>query len=261
MPQAKRKRNIWLKTNDVVAHTGDLVPYLTIDGNIGYLSAGIKTFSLSEECFAITDAFIKDADVSLVLNQDDGEESSDSTALAIDLEHVSMENVRFSMEQMALMFEVGRAEASALIDVGADCYTVRSIDVEDSDFGMGDFEITVGGLSGDVSVDLKNSIVSSGGLTVDIPDFQVDARLHETYFDMNEMRVTAKAEGSLAGLEFSLDADYGIDGNVTGPVDDFLADVDINVLPQTGITYPIDKKNLAQVSPSGTVNVKYGGAA
>lgn len=33
MPQAKRKRNIWLKTNDVVAHTGDLVPYLTIDGN------------------------------------------------------------------------------------------------------------------------------------------------------------------------------------------------------------------------------------
>lgn len=23
MPQAKRKRNIWLKTNDVVAHTGD----------------------------------------------------------------------------------------------------------------------------------------------------------------------------------------------------------------------------------------------
>lgn len=121
MPQAKRKRNIWLKTNDVVAHTGDLVPYLTIDGNIGYLSAGIKAFSLSEECFGITDAFIKDADVSLVLNQDDGEESSDSTALAIDLEHVSMENVRFSMEQMALMFDVGRDEASALIDVGADC--------------------------------------------------------------------------------------------------------------------------------------------
>ena len=23
MPQAKRKRNIWLKTNDVAAHTGD----------------------------------------------------------------------------------------------------------------------------------------------------------------------------------------------------------------------------------------------
>lgn len=109
MPQAKRKRNIWLKTNDVVAHTGDLVSYLTIDGNIGYLSAGIKAFSLSEECFGITDAFIKDADVSLILNPDDEEESSDSTAFAIDLEDVSMENVRFSMEQMALMFDIGIA--------------------------------------------------------------------------------------------------------------------------------------------------------
>lgn len=237
-----------LKTNDVVAHTGDLISSLKIDGSIGALSAGIETFSLSEERFRITDAFIKDADVSLVLNSDDDEPSSDTTALSIDLEGVSLDNVRFSLEPIALELDVGKAGASALIDVGADCYTVRHIDIADSDFvmddlefsigrlsaeakadvgndcyavrnmdvadtdfGVGDFKITVGGLSGDALVDLKNSVVSSNGLNVNVPDMQTDVRLHETYFDMDEMRVTVKAEGSLVGSDFSLDADYDID--------------------------------------------------
>ena len=48
-----------------------------------------------------------------------------------------------------------------------------------------------------------------------------------------------------------------IRGRVTGPLDSILADVDVTILPSTDITYPIDKKNLAQVQPYGTVNVKY----
>ena len=51
-----------------------------------------------------------------------------------------------------------------------------------------------------------------------------------------------------------------IRGRVTGPMDSILADVDVTILPVTDITYPIDKKNLAQVKPYGTVNVKYGTA-
>ena len=46
-------------------------------------------------------------------------------------------------------------------------------------------------------------------------------------------------------------------GRVHGPLDGIIADVDVTILPTTDITYPIDKKNLAQVKPYGTVNVKY----
>lgn len=49
-----------------------------------------------------------------------------------------------------------------------------------------------------------------------------------------------------------------IRGSVTGSLDAILANVDVTVLPTTEITYPIDKKNLAQVQPHGTVNVLYG---
>lgn len=48
-----------------------------------------------------------------------------------------------------------------------------------------------------------------------------------------------------------------IRGRVTGPLDSIVADVDVTLLPTTDITYPIDKKNLAQVKPHGTVKVKY----
>ena len=48
-----------------------------------------------------------------------------------------------------------------------------------------------------------------------------------------------------------------INGRVTGALDSIQADVDVTILPSTDVTYQIDKKNLAQVKPHGTVNVKY----
>ncbi len=48
-----------------------------------------------------------------------------------------------------------------------------------------------------------------------------------------------------------------IRGRVAGPLDSIHADVDVTILPTTDLTYPIDKKNLAQVKPHGTVNVQY----
>ena len=48
-----------------------------------------------------------------------------------------------------------------------------------------------------------------------------------------------------------------IHGRVSGPLDSIVADVEAVILPTTDITYPIDKKNLAQVKPHGTVNVRY----
>lgn len=48
-----------------------------------------------------------------------------------------------------------------------------------------------------------------------------------------------------------------IRGRVSGPLDNILADIDVTVLPETDLTYPIDAKNMAQVKPQGTVNVQY----
>ena len=87
--------------------------------------------------------------------------------------------------------------------------------------------------------------------------------------DLNTMRldVTLQAdsfapvkleEGGAMPVYGNLAVD--IDGTVSGPLDSILANVGVTILPNTDITYPIDKKNLAQVKPYGTVNVRYGTA-
>ena len=84
--------------------------------------------------------------------------------------------------------------------------------------------------------------------------------------DLNTMRmdVTLKAD-SFAPVKLPQGGPlpvYGdlatdIRGTVMGPLDSIVANVDLTLLPTTDITYPIDKKNLAQVKPHGTVNVRY----
>ena len=84
--------------------------------------------------------------------------------------------------------------------------------------------------------------------------------------DLNTMRMDISlAADSFAPVKLPQDGpipvygDLAIDicGTVTGPMDSIVADVDVTILPTTDITYPISKKNLAQVKPYGTVNVRY----
>lgn len=84
--------------------------------------------------------------------------------------------------------------------------------------------------------------------------------------DLNSMRLDiALAADSFAPVKLDKDGPipvYGdlatdIQGKVTGPLDSIVADVAVTILPVTDITYPIDKKNMAQVKPHGTVNVRY----
>ena len=84
--------------------------------------------------------------------------------------------------------------------------------------------------------------------------------------DLNSMRLDVSlAADSFAPVKLEKGGPfpvYGelatdIRGSVEGPLDSILADVDVTLLPVTDITYPIDKKNLAQVKPHGTVNVRY----
>lgn len=91
----------------------------------------------------------------------------------------------------------------------------------------------------------------NGGL--DIETMQLDVDLAADRFSPAKLE-----QGGPIPVYGKLETD--IRGRVSGPLDNILADVDVTVLPTTDISYPIDKKNMAQVKPHGTVNVKYGSA-
>ena len=120
---------------------------------------------------------------------------------------------------------------------------------------------------GETPVVMKHNKVDFNGL----PIYGVDSTFIALTggLDLNSMRLDiALAADSFAPVKLVKNGPipvYGelatdIHGTVTGPLDSIVADVDVTVLPTTDITYPIDKKNLAQVKPHGTVNVRYGTA-
>ncbi|MCQ2172490.1 MAG: BamA/TamA family outer membrane protein [Bacteroidales bacterium] len=208
-----------LGVGNLTAHTGDLIPSLKIDGKVGKLSAGVEPFGLKEMTFPIKDAVLEDAALTLELISDRNSvevspPDSSSLALAIDLLDITLRNVEFRLEPMGLNLDVGKAKTGALVDLGKSCYTVRTLDISDTFFGIGDFGLTVGSLAGDAVVDLGNSIISSEVLYASVPEMEAEAQLCGTRLDLEQMRVTTVGRGSFAGAPFSLDADYDIDDEI-----------------------------------------------
>lgn len=214
LPDSVAVRHLGIE--NLTAHTGDLIPSLKIDGKVGMLSAGVKSFGFDNLTLPITDAVLEDADISLVLRDDDKTDTekqsdSSSSALAIDIQDIALRNVKFSLDPNGLRIRIGKAGISALIDLGASCYTVRSLDISDTGFGTGGFELAVGKLDGDATVDLANSIVSSDRLFASIPEMRAEATLSGTRFDLARMQVNTAGKGTFDGVKFTLNADYDID--------------------------------------------------
>ena len=117
---------------------------------------------------------------------------------------------------------------------------------------------------GETPVVMSHNVVDFGGLRI----YGADS----TYLaltgglDLNSMRLDiALTADSFAPVKLVKDGPIPVHGDlatdirgaVTGPLDSIVADVNVTILPVTDITYPIDKKNLAQIKPHGTVNVRY----
>ncbi|MBP5397478.1 MAG: BamA/TamA family outer membrane protein [Bacteroidales bacterium] len=94
----------------------------------------------------------------------------------------------------------------------------------------------------------SSCLVLNGGM--DLATMRLDVGLSADRFSPARLE-----QGGPIPVYGTLETD--IRGRVSGPMDAILADVDVTILPTTDITYPIDQKNLAQVSPHGTVKVRY----
>ncbi len=215
-----------LEIENLTAHTGDLIPELKIDGKLGRMKAGVGAISIDKLVFPISDAVLEDAFIMLALTGiEDAVQKAPSDSVspvpAFDIQDIVLKNVKFGLEPVGLRLDIGKAGVSALIDLGAMCYTVRSLDITDTDFGVGSFELPFGKLTADAVVDLGNSLISSEYLYATVPALQAEAEFHGTGLDLEEMRVRTVGRGSFSGAGFSLNADYDIDDEA------FKADLDL----------------------------------
>ena len=115
---------------------------------------------------------------------------------------------------------------------------------------------------GKTPIIMKHNHVDLNGL----PIYAVDSTYLALYggLDLDSMRLDIQLEAdSFAPVKLTKNGPFPVygelatdlHGRVTGPLDSIVTDLDLTLLPVTDLTYPIDKKNLAQVKPHGTVSL------
>lgn len=158
----------------------------------------------------------------------------------------------------------GAVKATASID-GLPKQTDISADVTPLGVSAAYKPYEIGVSLGETPIVMRHNHVDLNGL----PIYGVDS----TYLalkgglDLDSMRLdVVLAADSFAPIKLKQDGPFPVygefatdlHGTITGPLNDIVADVDVSLLPVTDISYPIDKKNFAQVKPHGTVNAHYG---
>jgi len=155
----------------------------------------------------------------------------------------------------------GAIRASASVD-GLPAKTDISAEVQPIGVRAKYVPYEIGIRLGETPIIMQHNHVDLNGL----PIYMVDSTFLALYggLDLEEMRLDITLEADsfapvklTKGGPFPVYGELATDlhGRVTGPLDSIVADVDLTLLPVTDITYPIDKKNLAQVKPHGTVSV------
>ena len=152
-----------------------------------------------------------------------------------------------------------RAELRGLPDSISVFAGITPVDVSaaiiplDAEFRLENKEIT-----------LKDGTVSINGIALSGADstflyLDGNLNLNESYADLSlksdAFEPASLPKGGKAGIYGKLM--FGLDGRMTGPLDSLDIHCGIRILPKTDITYPIDKKNLVQILPSGTVDVSW----
>ena len=122
------------------------------------------------------------------------------------------------------------------------------------------YEIAIG--LGETPIIMRHNHVDLNGLPIYAVDSTFIALNGGLDLDSMRLDITLAADSFAPvkltqGGPFPVYGEFATDirGRVIGPLDSIIADVELTLLPVTDITYPIDKKNLAQVKPHGTVHV------
>lgn len=190
--------------------------------------------------------------------------STDSNALRADiyLDDIPLELVRSFVTLEDIDLE-GAIRASATVD-GLPHKTDISAEVKPLGVRAKYTPYDIGIRLGETPIVMQHNHIDLNGLPVYGVDSTYIALTGDLDLDSMRLDVTLQADrfvpvrlepGGPFPVYGPLAAD--VQGKVTGPLDAIVADIDLTVLPTTDLTYPIDKKNLAQVKPHGTVHVLY----
>ena len=204
-----------LDLTDVTFHSDSLIKAVGVDAIVGRLATSSPEISIPEGRYPLHGLKLKDVFCGIDLRGPKEPVAPDTIAkkplaLCFDLPDGELRNVHFRLTPLGMDIKTASLDANALVDVGANCYDARRLDVGGFEFDLGKLRIPADTIYGAACADIAHSLITSDGLHVRSDEIGAKADLHTTQMNLNSMQVQTTGNALFRGSKASLRASYDI---------------------------------------------------
>ncbi len=206
-----------LHLDQTTFHSDSLIASVGIDAIVGLLDVRSPELLIAEGKYPLHGLRLEDVDVLIDLRKTSPDTTAKDTTplrLAFDLPDGELRNIHYAMTPLNLDIRTRLLSTEALIDVGANRYEARRLNVGGFSFGLNQLRIPADTIYGAAFVDLKSNLITSDGLHVRSDEMGAKADLYATQMNLATMRVEATGDAEYQGSKASLRASYDIDDEV-----------------------------------------------
>ena len=174
-------------------HSDSLIASVGIDANVGLLEVSSPQILIAEGKYPLHGLRLHDADVTIDLRETPDTTAKDTTPLllAFDIPDGELRNIHYAMTPLNMDIRTRTLSTQALVDVGANVYDARRLNIGDLTFSLGSLRIPVDTIYGSACADVNDLLITSNGLHVRSDEMGVNADLQAAY-DVDEERYDAK---------------------------------------------------------------------
>lgn len=206
-----------LHLDQTTFHSDSLIASVGIDAIVGLLDVRSPELLIAEGKYPLHGLRLEDVDVLIDLRKTSPDTTAKDTTplrLAFDLPDGELRNIHYAMTPLNLDIRTRSLSTEALVDVGANRYEARRLNVGGFSFGLNQLHIPADTIYGAAFVDLKSNLITSDGLHVRSDEMGAKADLYATQMNLATMRVEATGDAEYQGSKASLRASYDIDDEV-----------------------------------------------
>ena len=181
---------------------------------MNHLDVSSPEILIAEGKYPLHGLRLYDADVAIDLRgaaPDTAAVDTTPLLLAFDIPDGELRNIHYAMTPLNLDIRTGSLSTEALVDVGANVYDARRIEIGGLVFGLNQLRIPTDTIYGNAFVNLAKNQITSEGLHVRSDEMGATANLYATEMNLETMRVEVTGDAEYQGSKANLRASYDID--------------------------------------------------
>lgn len=203
-----------LSLDKTTFHSDSLIEAVGVNVIVDRLETSSPQLMIAEGKYPLHGLRLSGADVAIDLREtppDTTAQDSTPLLLAFDLPDAELRDIHFALTPLGIDIRTAHLATKSLIDVGANLYDVKRLNVGDFAFSLGELRIPVDTIHGDARVNLADNLITSRGLHVRSDEIGAKADLYATQMNLETMRVDVSADAEYQGSKANLRASYDID--------------------------------------------------